>query len=43
MDRRGDIAVGCRVSNATDVFPGIRFTARLNSDLLDEMTLGEVW
>ena len=41
MDRRGDIALGYSVSNATDVFPGIRFTARLSSDPVDEMTLGE--
>jgi hypothetical protein len=41
MDRLGDMALGYSVSNATDVFPGIRFTGRLSRDPLDEMTLGE--
>lgn len=41
MDRRGDIALGYSVSNATDVFPGIRFTGRLQRDPLGKMTLGE--
>jgi hypothetical protein len=41
MDRRGNIALGYSVSNATDVFPGIRYTGRLSGDPLGQMTLGE--
>ncbi len=41
MDRRGNIALGYSVSNATDVFPGIRYTGRLQGDPLGQMTLGE--
>jgi len=41
MDRRGNIALGYSVSNATDVFPGIRYTGRLSGDALGQMTLGE--
>lgn len=41
MDRRGNMALGYSVSNATDVFPGIRYTGRLRGDDLDNMTLGE--
>src|SRR5262249_42763442 len=29
MDKNGDMALGYSVSNATDVFPGIRYTGRL--------------
>lgn len=41
MDRLGDMILGYSVSNATDVFPGIRYTGRLVGDDLDKMTLGE--
>lgn len=41
MDRQGDMALGYSVSNATNVFPGIRYTGRLSGDPLGEMTLGE--
>jgi hypothetical protein len=41
MDKKGDMALGYSVSNATDVFPGVRYTGRLNGDALGEMTLGE--
>jgi len=41
MDKLGDMALGYSVSNATDVFPGIRYTGRLQGDPLGQMTLGE--
>jgi hypothetical protein len=41
MDKRGNMALGYSVVNATDVFPGIRYTGRLAGDALGEMTLGE--
>lgn len=41
MDKNGNMALGYSVSNATTVFPGIRYTGRLNGDALGEMTLGE--
>ena len=41
MDKFGNIAAGYSVSNATDVYPGIRYTGRLASDPLGQMTLGE--
>lgn len=41
MDRQGNIGLGYSVTNATDVFPGIRYTGRLSGDPLGEMTLGE--
>jgi hypothetical protein len=41
MDRRGNIAAGYSVVNATTVFPGIRYTGRLAADPLGQMTLGE--
>ncbi len=41
MDWQGNIAVGYSVSNATDVYPGIRYTGRLAGDPLGLMTLGE--
>lgn len=41
MDKFGNIAVGYSVSNATDVYPGIRYTGRLAGDPLGQMTLGE--
>jgi hypothetical protein len=41
MDKRGDMALGYSVSNATSVFPGIRYTGRLGGDPLGQMTLGE--
>ncbi len=41
MDARGNIALGYSVVNGTDVYPGIRYTARLQADPLGQMTLGE--
>jgi hypothetical protein len=41
MDKLGDMALGFSVSNATDVFPGIRYTGRLKGDPLGQITLGE--
>lgn len=41
MDKQGNLALGYSVSNATDVFPGIRYTGRLAGDPLGQMTLGE--
>jgi hypothetical protein len=41
MDKLGDMALGYSVSNATTVFPGIRYTGRLSADPLGQMTLGE--
>jgi hypothetical protein len=41
MDQKGNMALGYSVSNATSVFPGIRYTGRLSGDALGQMTLGE--
>lgn len=41
MDWQGNIALGYSVVNGVDVFPGIRYTGRLNGDPLGQMTLGE--
>ena len=41
MDKRGNLALGYSVSNATTVYPGIRYTGRLQGDPLGQMTLGE--
>jgi hypothetical protein len=41
MDKKGNIGLGYSVSNGDDVFPGIRFTGRLNGDRRGKMTLGE--
>jgi hypothetical protein len=42
MDRAGNIALGYSVVNGVDVFPGIRYTARLAGDPLGSMgSLGE--
>jgi len=41
MDKKGNAALGYSVVNATDVFPGIRYTGRLAGDPLGQMTLGE--
>src|SRR6478672_189309 len=41
MDKKGNIALGYSVVNGADVFPGIRYTGRLNGDALGQMTLGE--
>ena len=41
MDDIGNIGLGFSVSNATTVFPGIRYTGRLAGDPLGQMTLGE--
>jgi len=41
QDKKGNMALGYSVVNATDVYPGIRYTGRLNGDPLGQMTLGE--
>jgi hypothetical protein len=41
MDKQGNMALGYSVSNATNVFPGIRYTGRLSGDPKGLMTLGE--
>jgi hypothetical protein len=41
MDGGGDMALGFSVSDATSVYPGIRYTGRLSGDALGQMTLGE--
>ncbi len=41
MDKMGNIAAGYSVVNGVDVYPGIRYTARLAGDPLGTMTLGE--
>jgi hypothetical protein len=41
QDKKGNIALGYSVSNAIDVYPGIRYTGRLAGDPLGQMTLGE--
>lgn len=41
MDKNGNMALGYSVVNATDVFPGIRYTGRLKDDPLGQMTQGE--
>jgi hypothetical protein len=41
MDKNGNIALGYSVVNGVDVYPGIRFTGRVASDPLGQMTLGE--
>src|SRR5437867_8782235 len=41
MDRDGNAALGYSVSNATTVFPGIRYTGRLQGDPLGQLPLGE--
>lgn len=41
MDGSGNILLGYNVSDATSVYPGLRFTGRLESDPLGTMTLTE--
>jgi hypothetical protein len=41
QDKKGNMALGYSVVNATNVYPGIRYTGRLNGDPLGQMTLGE--
>jgi hypothetical protein len=41
QDKWGNIALGYSVTNATDVYPGIRFTGRMFFHPLGQMTLGE--
>jgi hypothetical protein len=41
QDKNGNMAVGYSVSNATDVFPGIRYTGRLAGDPAGVMARGE--
>jgi hypothetical protein len=41
QDKAGGMALGYSVTNATDVFPGIRYTGRLASDPAGQLPLGE--
>jgi hypothetical protein len=41
QDKKGNMALGYSVSNAVDVYPGIRYTGRLAGDPLGQMSLGE--
>jgi hypothetical protein len=41
QDRLGNMGLGYSVVNGVDVYPGIRYTGRLNGDPLGQMTLGE--
>ena len=41
MDHQGNMLLGYSVVNGVDVFPGIRYTGRMNGDPLGQMTLGE--
>ena len=41
MDKNGNMALGYSVVNATNVYPGIRYTGRLSGDPSGQMTLGE--
>jgi hypothetical protein len=41
QDQNGNIAMGYSVSSETTVFPSIRFTGRLASDTLGQMTIAE--
>jgi hypothetical protein len=41
QDKKGNMALGYSVVNGTTVYPGIRYTGRLKSDPLGQMTLGE--
>jgi hypothetical protein len=41
MDKNGNIALGYSVSNATNVYPGIRYTGRLAGDPPGQLPLGE--
>jgi hypothetical protein len=41
QDKQGNLALGYSVVNGTDVYPGIRYTARLAGDPLGEMGQGE--
>jgi hypothetical protein len=41
QDKKGNMALGYSVVNGTTVYPGVRYTGRLNGDALGQMTLGE--
>jgi hypothetical protein len=41
MDLNGDISIAYNVTNTTNLFPGIRYTGRLASDPLNQMTFAE--
>jgi hypothetical protein len=41
MDKQGNLAAGYSVVNGTDVFPGVRYTGRLASDPLGQLTQPE--
>lgn len=41
QDKKGNMAVGYSVSNASDVFPGIRYAGRLRTDPKGQMSQGE--
>jgi hypothetical protein len=42
MDKFGNIALGYDITSATTTFPSVRYTGRLASDTLGEMTQGEI-
>src|SRR5256884_5385012 len=41
QDKNGNMALGYSVVNGIDVYPGVRYTGRLNGDPLGQITLGE--
>jgi hypothetical protein len=41
QDKKGDMGLGYSVVNGVNVYPGIRYTARLSGDPLGQMTQGE--
>jgi hypothetical protein len=41
QDKKGNMALGYSVSNATSVYPGIRYTGRFAGDPLGQMTVDE--
>jgi hypothetical protein len=41
MDHNGNMAIGYSISNATDVYPGIRYAGRLSTDPLGQLSQGE--
>ncbi len=41
MDLNGDISIAYNVTNSTNLYPGIRYTGRLVSDPLNQMTFSE--
>jgi hypothetical protein len=41
MDNYGNIALAYSICNSTDIYPGIRYTGRLSTDPLGQMTFAE--